>query len=563
MTSTRLQEKLSSIVALQLPEHIRNDYPTFVAFLKAYYRYIEQDTYAQEVIQNAKMYDDIDETISSFIQYFLNQYCKDIPLSILADKKLIVKYINDIYTSKGSEQSYSILFKLLFNKVVDIFYPSSQILRASDGKWKQRNSIFITPIFGNIQSLTNKGATVVNPNYQYPLKILNVRSAFSSDGVSSDIFEVFIQNDKNIPINIDDFIQIDGFRGIVTAIPNDISIINAGSGFRVGDIFNLKSGQGDRLKVKVTRVTPTGGVRSIQIISFGVGYPSDFYSFFTSETLEQVTSDFSFDGGQVNIRDNLSGFIDEGIIYRSNYSSSYFADDYVGTILRSFYTDSTSSQGSSSGNSSDCVLYATLGAVARYAGYYETNDGFLSDTIYLQDADYYQPFSYVVKIDELLNSYKNIVLDMLHPAGMKLFGEYILSNDIDISSNIISLFRFLYNNLHDIINIIDNVGIDFETSRLDSYSVLDSESKLISKNIFDDISLNDVLTRLLDRSLTDTTTVDDEESIHSFLDPSSVGVYSDDYSPGNSIYAIDYFGEDYTYVENGIFFNDEVTIQFI
>ena len=55
--------KLSRIVAQQLPEFIREDYPTFVAFLEAYYEYLES--------QNSNLYDirDIDKTLDNFINY--------------------------------------------------------------------------------------------------------------------------------------------------------------------------------------------------------------------------------------------------------------------------------------------------------------------------------------------------------------------------------------------------------------------------------------------------------------------------------------------------------------
>jgi hypothetical protein len=33
--------KLSSVVSRQIPEFIREDYPTFVAFVEAYYKYLQ------------------------------------------------------------------------------------------------------------------------------------------------------------------------------------------------------------------------------------------------------------------------------------------------------------------------------------------------------------------------------------------------------------------------------------------------------------------------------------------------------------------------------------------
>ena len=96
MTATRLKEKVSTLVRSQLPEFIQSDYSTFVSFLEAYYEFLEQDQNSQELLQNALEYNDIDRTASSFIDYFLKQYLPLIPRSVLADKKLLVKKINDL-----------------------------------------------------------------------------------------------------------------------------------------------------------------------------------------------------------------------------------------------------------------------------------------------------------------------------------------------------------------------------------------------------------------------------------------------------------------------------------
>ena len=34
--------KISTVVSSQLPEFVRSDHPTFIAFVKAYYEYLEQ-----------------------------------------------------------------------------------------------------------------------------------------------------------------------------------------------------------------------------------------------------------------------------------------------------------------------------------------------------------------------------------------------------------------------------------------------------------------------------------------------------------------------------------------
>jgi hypothetical protein len=68
------------------------------------------------------------------------------------------------------------------------------------------------------------------------------------------------------------------------------------------------------------------------------------------------------------------------------------------------------------------------------AGSYKDTRGFLSWDQRLQDNYYYQEFSYVVRSPSALKTYKNIVRDLIHPAGTKMFGRVDLNTEIDVSS---------------------------------------------------------------------------------------------------------------------------------
>ncbi|NDB59979.1 LamG domain-containing protein, partial [bacterium] len=73
-----------------------------------------------------------------------------------------------------------------------------------------------------------------------------------------------------------------------------------------------------------------------------------------------------------------------------------------------------------------------------YEGRYLNQDGQLSSYNFLEDRDYYQKYSYVVKIDESLNKYRQSLKDLIHPAGMKLFGEYLSedNNETNVENEI-------------------------------------------------------------------------------------------------------------------------------
>ena len=98
---------------------------------------------------------------------------------------------------------------------------------------------------------------------------------------------------------------------------------------------------------------------------------------------------------------------------------------YVGTVLREFYEESLSGQGAAP----DYLLIGfNIGAVAKYQGHYNSNDGFLDDDIFLQDSYRWQKFSYLITVDEKLEKYKALIKSYLHPAGTALFGEYQIQN---------------------------------------------------------------------------------------------------------------------------------------
>ena len=73
-------------------------------------------------------------------------------------------------------------------------------------------------------------------------------------------------------------------------------------------------------------------------------------------------------------------------------------------------------------------LVGVLGITRIKDGKYSGESGFPSSTKKIQDNNYYQDFSYVLKTTDSTNVWKNDVLKLLHPAGYKLFGEVLIEN---------------------------------------------------------------------------------------------------------------------------------------
>lgn len=70
------------------------------------------------------------------------------------------------------------------------------------------------------------------------------------------------------------------------------------------------------------------------------------------------------------------------------------------------------------------------------AGYWLNTDGFLSSDKKLQDNFYYQVYSYEINSTIQVNNYREFVKQLVHPAGTKMFGRYIVEINIDLGPSI-------------------------------------------------------------------------------------------------------------------------------
>jgi len=148
-------QKTSLLINRQVPEFIREEYPLFITFIEAYYRYLElkQGTQLNDLTSTAKdlrYISDVDSSINAFEQYFFNTFAELVPRDTEVDKEFLIKNVLPLYLSKGNEEGFKLLFRLLYNDEVVITYPKDSIIRASDGKWNVDN---VLKIDTNIRSV--------------------------------------------------------------------------------------------------------------------------------------------------------------------------------------------------------------------------------------------------------------------------------------------------------------------------------------------------------------------------------------------------------------------------
>jgi len=492
--------KLSTVLPKQLPEFIREDYPVFIKFLEYYYEYLD----SQEV--DIKTVRDLDETADKFVQNIKNEvnYIGSFKqTNPTLDENNILKNIRSTYRAKGSEESIQTLMRSLFNKEAEIMYPGEYILRASDGKWQQDISIFVNITSGNPLTLVGDELDITGTNVSIKTTVQRV------EPYSGSIWEIFL--DKNFigEIKSGYNVTFDGVTGIIVDTTASSSIIRNGAGFRLGQIFEIRSNTGTGTKIKITGVNSTGGITRYSIINFGVGYTDEFYATLSPPTFgfDTNTSPITLvetPGGVTQSTPSYSetqGFTDYGTIINPNYwNPTYSNGTYVGTKVRAFYNEQIKAL-----SNDYAVIDFRLGAIARYPGSYIKNDGFISDAMKIQDSRYYQAYSYVIRIDELLSTFKEAVKTYVHPAGMALFSDYEVKNYITLTATVQAVINFLRRKFEDEFAVSDAVSQKVvEKYLVDEPIVSETRSFVVTKPLDEETALaTELMTKIFGKNLVD------------------------------------------------------------
>lgn len=358
-------KKTSVLIDNLLPEYLETEGPNFKAFVKAYYEWMEQTGQMTDQSKNLLNNQDLDLAADGFLKYFKREILSQFPEDILADKRLVFKKIKDLYRAKGSEESFKLLFRILYNEDIDFYLPGQDILRASDGRWIKETSLRLTkPILGNP---SNMSGTITGRDSGATAKVERVTNILVD---SIEVYEVFVSSIEGTFLDGEEIFNVeDNIRGTLISKEGSLQrviILDGGSGHEKNDVVSITSSSG------------TGG------------------------------------RGTVNLTDN--GVI--ASINVTNVGSSFLRTDPV--TIQNLTRAAANGLGA-----------PLLTAPINYTGRYNDVKGFLSWSNKLQDNRYYQEYSYVLRSSQILNTYKEIVKDIVHPAGMRLFGDVLITVEID------------------------------------------------------------------------------------------------------------------------------------
>jgi hypothetical protein len=383
---------LSSAISEQVPGFLRVDHPVFVSFLEAYYEYLESDN--PKTATSFEDIKDVDKSLDIFIQNFKNEFLKDFPESLVVDpvtsrpveQRKLIKNINSFYRSKGTPNAIKFLIRVLLDSNADIYEPSSDVFRISDGKYIVDKTIrtsstqgqkLFSSIGKEIQQLADDNKTINSRAIVSTVNFFDTSfgtiSEFFLKGVNGQNFE----SGKGIQFT-DDNGNVVRERKVISGRRNiTVDPQNRGTGYEIGDKLTIRASGDDKginAKASVRKIGSNGELREIEIDDFGVNYEKN--------------------------------------------------PDIIGI-------DTVFGAGGITG------LTTTIGALCEYPGYYSSNDGLISTNKRIQDNKFYQNFSYVVRAEARIEDYRDALMKIAHPAGFGFFGQirFIRCNESDVPNH--------------------------------------------------------------------------------------------------------------------------------
>ena len=314
-TPTEYEEQSSTGIKYTVPEFIRDDYTQFITFIEKYYEYMDSDGNPANLLLN-KNYSDIDDINDEELNKRALELAKEFPQLLQADKKTLLKKIKNIYESKGSVRSIKAYFKLIYDEEVDVYFPSKNILRASDGIWIQDNFVYATSGYNNfdVQELNGTVADLIYYETIGSVTIprilpITIPRVSKIAYTSPQVYEVRIKLPEGITSIPGPGAGAAAKATVSGGTVTNIRLTNGGLQYTAAPTVVL-SGAGSGIDFSARAVVSDGIVTSIVIADGGTGYTDGEYSL-SFDTSNVRT--FIVDRGATAEEENVRAYLDRCI----------------------------------------------------------------------------------------------------------------------------------------------------------------------------------------------------------------------------------------------------------
>ena len=271
-----------------------------------------------ETLSQILEYADVNDTLDDFFLQFRNSFLQTIPNDLTngLNKRQLTKNILSLYKRKGTKKGHEIFFRALFNETPELYYPTADLLRVSDGNFatqKILKATLVSPSNGDMTKLVGQTITQANipGNTNINLATAVVESvtvnAVNLGGTQRDVATLVLNKDNITGTfqpslghsiiqeqNGDDILDEDGnkilqqtfstFTGVenddpdttltcnIESIADDVSFVNRGRYYSINENVPVKNQRGGvGLNALVDQIT-YGKIEDIIVETAGSGY---------------------------------------------------------------------------------------------------------------------------------------------------------------------------------------------------------------------------------------------------------------------------------------------------
>jgi len=338
-----IEKRISPLIQSQFPSFYQEEGENFIAFVKAYYEWLENSgtyinysgntvtqyiasnndiievtadqlansTYMSSITQyqpiNANPmyhsrrlpdYRDIDSTTDDFIVYFKEKYLKNIQFDTATNKKLLVKNSLDLYRAKGTERAVDLFFKLVYGTAAEVRYPAEKIFRLSDGVYEMPEYLEIGYSIYNIDYVGKQVVGQLSGAKAFVEKYIRRRAG---KGFVNLLYvsgrQGNFRNGEVIGLNINNQPIFDvSKRSKLIGSVKRVTIQTRGSDFAIGDIVRFtNSDRGLGGLARVESISSQTGLVDFIFEDGGYGYTLDAESIVSEKVLNlnEVIVDFT------------------------------------------------------------------------------------------------------------------------------------------------------------------------------------------------------------------------------------------------------------------------------
>lgn len=425
------------IIVEQFPAFIKTEFRNFNAFLNHYFQWLEEN-YLDEINLFRKRLETNSEE-EGYIQKILGELGFNFEKNYGISRSLLIHFLKEFYSIRGTEESFRFLFRLLFNQDCSIRYPRERLFSCSNAIYSNEFYIFV--------KITNE--TRHSEKYTLVRESINSFGNVRVKGKLSGT-EYFIENISELLIGNEFYIKIQinanelefqileavechndvaSFFGNIVNISN-FEIKNSGILYRSGDKITIESNSRGNVEVESTS---RGDIKSIKIINPGANYlVGDLVKSEKTESGSDFTgmvSEITDAGGIKAIRILSPGYQFERlpeIFVISDTGTDAIIEgetDNIGNILKikvsepyfDFNSTSPIQIDSEFGRGAELNFFPV--AIFSSQKSHKNSIGFLEHNGIITDSFYFQQFSYelvsntsAIHFDDLLNSF-------IHPSG--------------------------------------------------------------------------------------------------------------------------------------------------